>query len=125
MVEQHRLEESPMVLKTARRAHHSSSILFCNPGFLDAILVSIMLVSAFIPLLRPQLSPIADALTNSEDVVFKARLERWSNRDIKVPGAIISPATENDVAIIVTKKACFLKFLQNSQHQNEMLLTCL
>ncbi|KAF4620236.1 hypothetical protein G7Y89_g14584 [Cudoniella acicularis] len=59
------------------------------------------MLSAFILSLRANLSSEAQILTDASHVAFKTTLERWSNEGLQIPGAIIRPTTERDVAITV------------------------
>jgi len=52
--------------------------------------------------LRDKLSPESRILIDAEDAEFKASCERWSNIDLKIPGAVFRPAIEKDVVIIVS-----------------------
>ena len=55
----------------------------------------------FISVLHDKLSPNSKILTDQKNNDFKTSLERWSNIDLQVPGAIIKPANETDVVITV------------------------
>ena len=52
----------------------------------------------FISTLRGNLSPQAQILTNPSHIDFQHSLQRWSNIDLQVPGAIVKPASEADAA---------------------------
>ncbi|KAJ6522064.1 hypothetical protein B0H19DRAFT_1348717 [Mycena capillaripes] len=56
-----------------------------------------MLNPNFISSLKSQLSPQSRILADSTTDDFKESLLRWSDIDLKVPGAIVQPATERDV----------------------------
>ncbi|KAJ7486857.1 hypothetical protein FB451DRAFT_1228198 [Mycena latifolia] len=56
-----------------------------------------MLNPNFISNLKSLLSLQSSILTDSTDGKFKELLLRWSDIDLKVPGAIVQPATEKDV----------------------------
>jgi hypothetical protein len=61
-----------------------------------------MSIASFVSSLKHQVSSKTQILTDPENPDFKTCLERWSNVDIQVPGAIICPATQSDVEIIVS-----------------------
>jgi hypothetical protein len=60
-----------------------------------------MAFSHFISSLRQEASAETQILVDSSENAFKAALERWSNIDLKVPSAIIRPATEQDAVTII------------------------
>ena len=60
-----------------------------------------MKLGEFITVLHDKLSPDSKILTDQQDNDFKTSLERWSNIDLQVPGAIIKPANEADVILTV------------------------
>lgn len=60
-----------------------------------------MALPTLISLLRPNLAPTTEILTDPESPKFKTSIERWSNEDVQTPGAIFRPATQDDVAKIV------------------------
>ena len=62
---------------------------------------SIMTFSAFLRALRSSLSSQAEILTDSCHPDFQRSLQRWSDIDLRVPGAIIRPASEEDAVEIV------------------------
>lgn len=61
-----------------------------------------MALGDFIQLLQSRVSKDTRILTDRQDDDFKKSLERWSNIDLKVPGAIVKPATEEDVILTVS-----------------------
>lgn len=60
-----------------------------------------MNMKGFVDVLHGQLSKASRILTDPQDAEFQASLERWSNFDLKVPGAIIKPASEQDIVLII------------------------
>lgn len=64
-----------------------------------------MALQDFIDLLRSKVSKESRIVTDQQDAEFKASLERWSNLDLKVPGAIVRPANETD-AILTVRPFC-------------------
>ncbi|KAJ7609357.1 hypothetical protein DFH06DRAFT_1346381 [Mycena polygramma] len=61
--------------------------------------------SAFFLQLTSKLSEHSRVLTDSDSPAFKELLLRWSDIDLKVPAAIVQPATEEDVVITVKHAA--------------------
>lgn len=60
-----------------------------------------MNMKGFVDVLHGQLSKASRILTDPQDAEFQASLERWSNFDLKVPGAIIKPVSEQDIVLTV------------------------
>ncbi|KAL1962835.1 hypothetical protein VTN77DRAFT_9110 [Rasamsonia byssochlamydoides] len=60
-----------------------------------------MQLQEFVDLLRGKLSSDSHILTDRETAEFKDSLQRWSNIDLKVPAAIVRPASETDVITTV------------------------
>ncbi|KAJ7648379.1 hypothetical protein DFH06DRAFT_575473 [Mycena polygramma] len=58
-------------------------------------------LSSFISQLSPKLSPESRVFVEADGAPFKELLLRWSDIGLKVPGAIVKPATEEDVVIAV------------------------
>lgn len=63
--------------------------------------LKVMALNNLVKGLALKLSPDAKILTASDSQQFQRRLERWSDLDLKIPSAIVVPATEQDVAIVV------------------------
>ena len=57
--------------------------------------------STFIQGLTAVLSSESRILTDESSAKFKASMDRWTKYNLKVPSAIIQPATENDVVTTV------------------------
>ena len=64
-----------------------------------------MTLQDLIDSLHGKVSKESRIVTDQQDAEFKASLERWSNLDLKVPGAIIRPANEKD-AILTVRSLC-------------------
>ncbi|KAI2615209.1 FAD-binding domain-containing protein [Hypoxylon sp. NC1633] len=56
-----------------------------------------MASESFLSSLSSKLSPETKVLRDAKSSDFKASMERWSNYDLKVPFAIVQPASESDV----------------------------
>lgn len=56
-----------------------------------------MAISKFVESLAAKLSPGASILSDPSSDDFKAAHERWTELDLKTPGAIVLVATEEDV----------------------------
>ena len=63
-----------------------------------------MALRAFLDSLQECLSPASQILTDQSNQDFKASAQRWSNIDIKVPGAILKPGDEQDTITVVSKE---------------------
>lgn len=61
-----------------------------------------MNLRGFVEGLSGQISKESKILTDPQDADFQASLERWSNFDLKVPGAIIKPINETDLVLTVS-----------------------
>jgi len=59
-------------------------------------------LSELIASLGIELSENGKIFSDPEDPKFEELLQRWSDIDLKVPGAIILVGTENDVSLIVS-----------------------
>ena len=53
-----------------------------------------MAITEFVQLLRAELFGSAKVLADPSREEFKAALERWTNLELKVPGAIVLVTTE-------------------------------
>ncbi|PQE03236.1 FAD binding domain containing protein [Rutstroemia sp. NJR-2017a BBW] len=60
-----------------------------------------MTLSNLLSSLEQKLSPGAEILIDSSSAKFKAVLQRWSDIDVKVPGAILRPTTKSDTVNII------------------------
>lgn len=56
-----------------------------------------MSLKDFVEVLQAQTSKQSKILTDPQDAEFQTSLERWSDFDLKVPGAIIKPVNEADI----------------------------
>jgi len=56
-----------------------------------------MAISSCISTIAAELSAGAKILTDSTSEEFKTSIERWTDLDLQVPGAIVVVATENDI----------------------------
>ncbi|KAH7356488.1 hypothetical protein BKA65DRAFT_494787 [Rhexocercosporidium sp. MPI-PUGE-AT-0058] len=56
-----------------------------------------MAVSTFLAAVKAELSEDAKVISDSSTEEFKLALERWTDRDLKTPGAIVLVATEQDI----------------------------
>jgi hypothetical protein len=56
-----------------------------------------MTISKFVESLSAELSPGASVLTDSASDEFKAAHERWTELELKTPGAIVLASTEEDI----------------------------
>lgn len=56
-----------------------------------------MTIETFVHILQKGLSKDSKVLTDPSSSDFKATIERWSDLSLKVPGAIVKPANEEDV----------------------------
>jgi FAD/FMN-containing dehydrogenase len=56
---------------------------------------------SFIQSLTAELSPESRVLTDESSAEFKASMNRWTDYDLKMPSAIVQPATEDDMATTV------------------------
>ncbi len=59
-------------------------------------------MDALISCLEGKLSSEAQILRDPSSVAFQDSLQRWSNINLQVPGAIIKPATELDAVTAVS-----------------------
>lgn len=55
-----------------------------------------MAFTQFLSALRDDLSPQAQVLTDPTNESFKQALQRWSDIEVKVPGAIVQIGSEKD-----------------------------
>ena len=62
-----------------------------------ATLKSKMTVSTFLSVINAELSKEAEVLSDPDTNGFKAAHERWTDRDLKTPSAILIVATEDDI----------------------------
>lgn len=58
--------------------------------------------SNFLESLGKKLSPSSQILKDHDSVDFKTSAQRWSDIDIRVPGAILKPVNEQDTITIVS-----------------------
>ena len=79
-----------------------------------------MKLSGFISLLHSKLSEDSKILTDRQDTEFKSSLERWSNFELKVPGAIIKPANEADAVLTVSLITTWKYFAAFKSRQDQM-----
>ena len=61
-----------------------------------------MTLEIFLQSLQDRFSKDSRVLTDQHAPEFKPSLERWSNIDLKVPAAIVKPASEEDVVLTVS-----------------------
>lgn len=61
-----------------------------------------MNLKSFVNLLHGQISKESKILTDPLDAEFRTSLERWSNFNLKVPGAIVKPVGEADIVLTVS-----------------------
>jgi hypothetical protein len=64
-----------------------------------------MALSSLLSSLEQKLSPGAEILTDPSSAKFKEVHQRWSDIDVKVPGAILRPTTKSDTVNIVSQLA--------------------
>ena len=62
-----------------------------------------MAISKFVGILTAELSPTATVLADPTTEEFKTALERWTELELKTPGAIVIVSTEEDVVQTVRK----------------------
>jgi hypothetical protein len=56
-----------------------------------------MAISSLVQSLTAKLSPTSTVLTDPASTEFKAALERWTELDLKTPGAIVVVSSEEDI----------------------------
>lgn len=61
-----------------------------------------MNLKGFVEILHAQISKESKILTDPQDAEFRTSLERWSDFDLKVPGAIVKPVSEADIVLTVS-----------------------
>lgn len=62
-----------------------------------------MPIAEFVLYIRGCLSEDAAILTDRTDAHFWTTPKRWSNVGVKVPGAVVRPACEDDVVKVVSQ----------------------
>lgn len=72
------------------------------PSAKASAVISTMNLKDFVEVLNGRISNESRILTDPQDAEFRVSLERWSNFDLKVPGAIIKPVSEADVVLTVS-----------------------
>ncbi|PQE15890.1 FAD binding domain containing protein [Rutstroemia sp. NJR-2017a BVV2] len=74
-----------------------------KPGLIQSPTQDRMTLSNLLSGLEQKLSPGAEILIDPSSAKFKAVLQRWSDIDVKVPGAILRPTTKSDTVNIVSQ----------------------